>query len=208
MLCVWDLLGVSALMGWVMPTLSTVALPISWPGFGFPARLQAGPTCLVEAEDPGWAWADGAPELGIRSCPPVVGSPAPGWGTDHVVVLVPDVDDAAARLGAVGIRPRLRMEVRGRPTAFFRVGPVLEVIESPVRAPAIFGVALVTDESLEAVALRWRSLGHDVTDPHQAIQPGRRILTVRGLTAGLAVMSPDRSPPRSPGQPAQTPKIS
>ena len=30
------------------------------------------------------------------------------------------------------------------------------------------------------------------TDPKPAIQPGRRILTVRSVEAGLAVMSPDR----------------
>lgn len=179
-----------------MSILSTLALPIPWPEFGFPARVQTGPTCLVEDDDPAWAWSDGAPELGIRACPAVVGDPVPGWGTDHVVVLVPDVDDATARLDAVGASPRLRMAVRGRPAAFVRAGLVLEVIESPVRAPAIFGLALVTEESLEAVALRWRSLGHEVTDPRDAIQPGRRILTVKGLTAGLAVMSPDRSLPR------------
>jgi len=196
----------------VMPTISTVALPISWPAFGFPAQVQTGPTCLVEEDDPAWAWTDGEPELGIRSCPTATGRPVAGWGTDHVVVLVPDVEEATAHLTAAGLRPRLRMSVRGRPTAFFRAGPVLEVIESPVRAPAIFGIALVTEESLEAVALRWRSLGHEVTDPRPAIQPGRRIFTVNGLTAGLAVMSPDRSPPRRQRRgredPPQTPKMS
>lgn len=195
-----------------MPTISTVALPISWLDFAFPAQVQTDLTCLVEAEDPAWAWADGVPELGIRCCPTAIGKPVPGWDTDHVVVLVPDVEDATAHLTAAGLRPRLRMSVRGRPTAFFRAGPVLEVIESPVRAPAIFGIALVTEESLEAVVLRWRSLGHEVTDPRPAIQPGRRIFTVKGLTAGLAVMSPDRSPPRSQRDgrehPPQTPKMS
>lgn len=178
-----------------MPTLSTVQMPISWPELGFPPQLQAGHTCLVEGTEPGWAWEGEAPELGIATCPPATGVPAPGWATDHVVVLAPSLDEAATRLAAVGLRPRLRMPVRGRPTAFFRVGPVLEVIESPVRAPAIYGIALVTNESLESVALRWRSRGHEVTDPHPAIQPGRRIMAVKGLQAGLAVMSSDRSPP-------------
>jgi hypothetical protein len=73
------------------------------------------------------------------------------------------------------------------------VGPLLEVIESPVRAPAVYGVALVTDEPLEVVALRWRSMGREVTDPKPAIQPGRRIMTVQSVEAGLAVMSPDRA---------------
>ena len=179
-----------------MPTLTTVRLPIAWPEFGFPHRLQAGPTCLVGSGDPAWAWEGAAAPLGIASCPPATGTTVDGWTTDHVVVLTPSVEEAITRLGTIGLAPRLRMPVQGRPTAFFRVGPVLEVIEAPVRASAIFGVALVTHESLEAVALRWRSLGHEVTDPRPAIQPARRILTVRGLQAGLAVMSPDRAPPR------------
>jgi hypothetical protein len=70
---------------------------------------------------------------------------------------------------------------------------VLEVIESPVRAPSIFGVALATEEPLEVIVLRWRSSGFAVDDPRSAIQPGRRIVTVRGLDAGLAVMTPDRA---------------
>jgi hypothetical protein len=55
----------------------------------------------------------------------------------------------------------------------------------------LYGVALVTTEPLETVILNWRSRGLDVTDPTPAIQPGRRIFTVRGTAAGLAVMSPD-----------------
>jgi hypothetical protein len=83
--------------------------------------------------------------------------------------------------------------VKGRPRAFYRVGTILEVVESPVRAPALYGVALVTEESLQAVALRWRALGIEVGDIHAAIQPGRRIFSVGAVEAGLAVMSPDRS---------------
>jgi hypothetical protein len=85
------------------------------------------------------------------------------------------------------------MQVGGRPAAFFRVGTLLELIESPARAPVIYGVALTTADSLEAVALRWRSLGHDVGDPKPAVQPGRRIMTVRAIEIGLAVMSSDRA---------------
>jgi hypothetical protein len=117
-----------------------------------------------------------------------------GWDLDHVVLMVPDLEQAVAKLGDIGVSPRLRMQVRGRPAAFFRVGPLLEVIESPVRAPALYGVALVTEEPLEVVALRWRSRGRDVSDPRPAIQPGRRIISVRDTEAGLAVMSPDVAP--------------
>jgi hypothetical protein len=105
--------------------------------------------------------------------------------------MVPDVEEAVITMAEIGLDPRLRMDVKGRPTAFFRVGPVLEVIESPVRGPSLYGVALVAEEPLEVVALRWRSLGREVTDPRDALQPGRRIFTVRATEAGLAVMSPD-----------------
>ncbi len=79
--------------------------------------------------------------------------------------------------------------------AFYRVGTILEVIESPVRNPSLYGIALVTAEPLETAALRLRALGNDVGDPHDAIQPGRRIMTVRGFEAGLALMSPEGAAP-------------
>jgi hypothetical protein len=119
---------------------------------------------------------------------------AEGWDLDHVVLLVPDMEDAVARVTPNLGRPRLRAIVEGRATSFFRVGPVLEIIESPVRAPALYGVALVTTEPLETVVLNWRSRGLTVTNPRPAIQPGRRIFTVKGTAAGLAVMSPDGAP--------------
>jgi hypothetical protein len=34
-------------------------------------------------------------------------------------------------------------------------------------------------------------MGRDVTDPRDALQPGRRIFTVRATETGFAVMSPD-----------------
>jgi hypothetical protein len=176
----------------VTPRLAAVRLPIPWDEFGFPNPLQMDVTVLATGPV-AWAWTREAPDLGVAACAEVAGSPAGGWGLDHVVVLVPDLAAAVERLAAIGAPPRLTMEVRGRPTAFCRVGPLLEVIESPVRAAAIYGVALVTDEPLEVVVLRWRAAGRDVTDPRPALQPGRRIFTVRALEAGLAVMSPDRA---------------
>jgi hypothetical protein len=185
------------------PALSAVQLPIPWPAFGFPDRFATRSTTLLTG-DVGWAWDGTAPSFEIPECPPVGGTSVDGWDLDHVVLLVPDLEEAAAVMGDIGHTPRLRMDVKGRPTAFFRVGPVLEVIQSPVRAPALFGLALVTDEALEVVALRWRAMGLTVTDPRPAIQPGRRIFTVKETEAGLAVMSSDRAVGRSD----QIPKIS
>lgn len=172
--------------------LTAVRVPLPWDEFDLPNPLQTRSTVLCTGEI-AWAWDPAAPDFGIEACEEVDGTTAEGWDLDHVVLLVADLEAAVATMQAIGVDPRLRLSVRGRPTAFFRVGPLLEVIASPVRAPALFGVALVTEEPLETVALRWRSLGRDVTDPRPALQPGRRIMTVRATEAGLAVMSPDRA---------------
>jgi hypothetical protein len=180
------------------PRLATLRLPIPWEGLGLPSAPMMGATTLLEGDHPGWDWKGAAPDFGIERCEMATGTMVTGWVTDHVVLLVPGLDDAVEVLAAVGIRPRLRIDVNGRPTAFFRVGPILEVIESPVRAPSIYGVAVATEEPLHVAALRWRSLGFDVSDPRDAMQPGRRIMTVRGLSAGLAIMSPDRAASTDP----------
>lgn len=177
-----------------MATLATLRLPVPWDEFDLPSPLQTRSTALVEGP-PGWAWTEGTPDFPVAKCDPAAGTTAEGWELDHVVLLVPDIEEAISTMDAVGESPRLRIDVKGRPTAFFRVGPLLEVIESPVRQASLYGVALVTEEPLETVVLRWRSLGRDVTDPRPAIQPGRRIFTVRATEAGLAVMSPDRAGP-------------
>jgi hypothetical protein len=180
-----------------VPNLTTVRLPIPWEPFGLPATLQTRTTCLVDGP-PAWGWDGLGPKLGIPAVEATTGATSEGWDLDHVVLLVPDlataIDDLASSLGS----PRLRTEVKGRLTAFYRVGPLLEVIESPVRAAALYGLALVTTHSLEVTVLNWRTRGLDVTDPQRAIQPGRRIFSVRGTEAGLAVMSPDGAiPPKT-----------
>jgi len=166
-------------------------LPIRWRDLGFPDRWQAGAVVLEFAERPAWSWSEGTPRLTVPTFAVTPASIEPGWAVDHVVVLVADLDRAVAAFTAVGLAPRLRMRVSGRPAAFFRAGPVLEVVESPVRETALYGVALVAEEPLGAVALRLRSLGIEVDDPRPATQPGRRIMSVRNLGAGLAIMSPD-----------------
>lgn len=173
-----------------VPAITTIQLPIPWSAFGFAERLQTGSTCLVDGP-PAWAWDESAPELGIPEVASATGEPCDGWDLDHVVLLVPSMEEAVATTAGMLGPPRLLTEVKGRATALFRVGPLLEVVESPVRAAALYGVALVTTNPLEAIILNWRSRGMNITDPIPAIQPGRRIFTVRGTSAGLAVMSPD-----------------
>ncbi len=139
----------------------------------------------MDEGDVAWAWERHGPDFGIPSFEAPPAMVAEGWEVDHVVLLVPDVEPVVEKLAG---SLRLRMEVQGRPTAFFRVATVLEVIQTQVPAPRLYGVALATGEPLDEVASRWREDGHDVSEVRDAIQPGRRIFTVRGLRAGLVVM--------------------
>ena len=176
----------------VMPTIIGLQLPIDWTTFGWPVRPSFDGVALATG-DPQWAWSDSAPSFGIGSMENARGHVVDGISIDHVVLLVPSLDDASATLGAIGLEPRLKMKVRDRPAAFFRAGPVLEVIESPVRAASIYGIAVTVEEQLETIALKWRTMGVSVGEITPAIQQGRRIFTVHDLDAGFAVMSQDRA---------------
>ena len=174
-----------------MHRITAIGLPIDWSVFGWPERPELGDIVLTTG-DPQWAWEPAAPAFPVHTMEQPSGDPVYGYTLDHVVLLVPDIERAISTLDRIGVEPRLRMTISGdRPAAFFRVGTVLEVIQAPVRQASIYGLALSTTESLEAVSLRWKSLGLEVGDIKPAIQPGRRIMTIHGLDAGLAVMSAD-----------------
>jgi hypothetical protein len=175
-----------------MATITGLRLPIDWTVFGWPINPKLGGIALATG-DPQWAWAEESPAFTIDTMENPRGHPHDGVTIDHVVLLVPSLDDATATLSTIGLDPRLTMEVGGRPAAFFRAGPVLEVIESPVRAASLYGIAVSAEEPLETVALRWRAMGVSVGEIKPAIQRGRRIFTVHDLDAGFAVMSQDRA---------------
>lgn len=151
---------------------------------------------------------DGLP-TGVAS-----GAPAPSApdahpngavGLDHVVVSTPDLDRTLAALEAAGLELR-RVREAGTPEAplrqgFFRVGEaILEVVgpssEDPA-GPARFWGLMVVVEDLDACAAL---LGDRLGSPRDAVQPGRRIATVRreaGLGTRVALMTPrpEREPP-------------
>ena len=125
-------------------------------------------------------------------------------GLDHVVAISPDLDRTVAALEAAGFDLR---RIREEPTpagaprqAFFRLGaPILEVVQEPAEAtarsggdrPAFFwGLAFVAPDLERTVA----SLGEDrVSEARPAVQPGRRIATLRraaGLSLPVALMTP------------------
>jgi len=147
------------------------------------------------------------------------GAPAHPIGVtalDHVVAITPDLERTVAALERAGLDLR---RIREEPTpagaprqAFFRLGAViLEVVQEPLEAiekaggdhPAfLWGLALLAPDLDATVA----SLGDRVSEIRDAIQPGRRIATLRrsaglGLPVALITPPPDRDPAGAGGEP-------
>jgi hypothetical protein len=124
-------------------------------------------------------------------------------GLDHCVAITPALDRTVAALQAAGLDLR---RVREEPTpagaprqAFFRLGAnILEVVQEPAGAteraggdrPAFFwGLAFVAPDLDATVA----ELGDRAGEIRPAVQPGRRIATLRrsaGLAIPIALMTP------------------
>jgi len=123
---------------------------------------------------------------------------------DHVVAISPDLDRTVGVLQAAGMDLR---RIREAPTpagaprqAFFRLGEViLELVQEPDDVlersggrdrPAFFwGLALTTPDLEATVA----ELGRRVGEIRAAVQPGRRIATLRrsaGLSVPVALITP------------------
>ena len=128
---------------------------------------------------------------------------------DHVVAITPALDRTVAALRRAGLDLR---RIREEPTpagaprqAFFRLGATfLEVVQEPAEAtdraggdrPAFFwGLAFVAPDLDATVA----GLGDRVGGIRPAVQPGRRIATLRrsaGLAVPVAIMTPPAGPIR------------
>ena len=111
---------------------------------------------------------------------------------DHVVLLSPDLGRTVEALAAIGVEPRRERdaELGGRPIrqVFFRFGEVIiEVVGSPTTASegpsTLWGLTYVVAD-IEATA----SFFGDRTSPvKEAVQPGRRITTLRHREFGMSV---------------------
>jgi hypothetical protein len=108
---------------------------------------------------------------------------------DHLVVFTPQLGRTIAALeeAGVGLRRVREPDEPGPPVrqAFFRLGEViLEVVENPRgEGPARFWGVTVAVADIDRCA---EMLGEKLGEVHDAVQPGRRIATVR-RDAGLAV---------------------
>lgn len=148
---------------------------------------------------------DGLPTSRSDQPPPLDAPPHPNGisGLDHVVEISSALDRTAGALVAAGLDLR---RVREEPTpagaprqAFFRLGSaILEVVQEPPEAteraggdrPAFFwGLAFVAPDLEQTVAF----LGDRAGEIRDAVQPGRRIATLRrsaGLSVPIALMTP------------------
>jgi hypothetical protein len=111
---------------------------------------------------------------------------------DHVVLLSPDLGRTVESLAAVGVQPRRERdgELGGRPIRqiFFRLGEVIvETVGSPDTAsegPSTLWGITYTVADIDAAA----SFFGDNTSPvRDAVQPGRRITTLRHHELGMSV---------------------
>jgi hypothetical protein len=119
---------------------------------------------------------------------------------DHVVVVTPDFQRTADAVGRLGMPLRRVREVPGdgeRPAfrqGFRRLGPaIFELVEvkTGLEGPARFWGLVVVVSDVEVLKGR---LGGRLGTIRQAVQPGRRIATLRdaaGVTPKLAFMDPE-----------------
>ena len=118
---------------------------------------------------------------------------------DHVVVMTPGLDRTVGVLRDAGFDFRRLREGStpggSRRQAFFRMGEViLELVEAPVGVNVaharLWGISFLVAD-LDATAA---FLGDLLGTPRDAVQPGRRIATLRpeaGLGPAIAFMSPE-----------------
>ena len=117
-------------------------------------------------------------------------------GLDHVVVLTPDLERTSAEItAATGCELKRIREVGTMRQGFHRIGRgglIVELVERPELSdgPATFwGLVLIVDDLDAACDL----IGPDrISAPKVAVQPGRRIATIRadvGLGLPVALMT-------------------
>lgn len=202
------------------PTLTTLDIaadPDAWRALGVPlddaGRAVVGEIAVdVRAAGKGepegvrgWGWAGldpGADLDGLRhhaaDPPGPHGAAGPLAAVDHVVVATGDLDRTVTALDAAGLDRRRIRDAGAVRQAFYVVGPALVEVAGPAEPtgdPArLWGVTFVAAD-LDAAAA---ALGPLLGDVRDAVQPGRRIATVRreaGLGLAVALMTARRPPP-------------
>ncbi|HEY5316836.1 MAG TPA: hypothetical protein VIJ20_02575 [Solirubrobacteraceae bacterium] len=143
---------------------------------------------------------DGLPTLGAAGGPEARATPSRqphpngALGIDHLVVLTPDFDRTSAACAAAGLPLRRIRDAGGFRQGFRRLGPaILELVEArdaPAGPSRFWGLVVIVAD-LDALA---DTLGERLGAIRDAVQPGRRIATLRasaGLGPALAFMDPE-----------------
>jgi catechol 2,3-dioxygenase-like lactoylglutathione lyase family enzyme len=193
-----------------VPTLEELEIadePASWRALGFEVE-----GCACQVSSVRLRLVGKGPRRGILGWKLRNGGPAPRVAPqhpngvariDHVVLLSPDLDRTVEELRSEGFElRRIREgETPGGSTrqAFFLLGePILEVVQAPAGTsvasnpdgPArLWGIAFLVDD-LDATG---STLGDLLGTPRDAVQPGRKIATLRpeaGLGPAIAFMTP------------------
>jgi hypothetical protein len=136
---------------------------------------------------------DGIPTARSDTPPPAPATHANGAvSVDHVVLLSPDLNRTVAALAAVDVHPRRERDgqLGGRPMRqiFFRLGEViLEVVGAPDVTgdgpSTLWGLTYVVQD-IDATAAFF---GDRTAPVKPAVQPGRRITTLRHQEFGMSV---------------------
>lgn len=118
---------------------------------------------------------------------------------DHVVMFTPDLARTVDAMTAGGFEARRTRDVPGsepaRQQVFFWAGDTIVELVGPVEPTgdddaSLWGLALTCDD----LDLTCQSLGDKATPPKTAVQPGRRIATLKtrdlGISTAVALMSP------------------
>ncbi len=201
--------------------LTVADAPAAWAALGFEVtdadtglvlgevriRLAAGGSGLTgwSLRDLGSTELDGLPTSRSERPDPssVPRHPNGITAIDHVVAITPALDRTVTALGGAGLDLR---RIREEPTpagaprqAFFRLGAtILELVQEPAEVverdgegrPAFFwGLALLAPDLEATVA----GLGDRVSEIRPAVQPGRRIASLRrsaGLSLPVALITP------------------
>ncbi len=168
-----------------------------------PPDTSAAPTGIV-----GWALSgvpspapdsvDGlSTDVVAASTPTFADHPIGAMGLDHVVVMTPDLERTSAAVAeATGCELKRVREVGSMRQGFHRIGSgglIVELVERPEipDGDAAFWGLVVNVEDIDQAC---EHIGTDrISPPKNAVQPGRRIATVRaevGLGVPLALMTP------------------
>lgn len=190
----------------------------AWAAAGFTVAedsVSVGTTaieCCADDRTAQWRlWSDGeslptdldglaTTTAGKQRDPSAVDHPNRVTAIDHIVLQSPDLERTTEALARLGVDCRRIRDVPGAEPAmqqrFFRFGEViLEVVGSVTPRGdgplSIWGFAFTVDD-IDAAA---HHLGPACGAPKDAVQPGRRIATVRtrdlGISLPIALMTPD-----------------